>query len=270
MQLTTDYASAIAKSDSAASNHYWPLREAPILNNLQEDKFGPTVILPDTSNLNATQKGHLPIPHLSKTATSTSVFHHLHSPLISLGQLCDDDCEIYLNRKSLKVTKNNKTVLKGHRSTSGDGLWDIPITNSIPSNITPSPSPSIAPANGSINAIIRQDHRAKQDLASFHHGSLFSPSPTTLIDAVKSNFLATFPGLSANLVDKHLPSSVYTAAGHMRHERQGLRSTKTDSSNLSPPSSTTKSHDVICALVASTDKSFYGFNRSLSYSVESR
>lgn len=55
--LTSQFSNAvIAKADSAASNHYFPLRDAFALNDLQEDTHGPTVILPDSSNLTATKK----------------------------------------------------------------------------------------------------------------------------------------------------------------------------------------------------------------------
>ena len=48
------------------------------------------------------------------------------SSLISLGQLCDDDCSVLLDKKKLYVKKNNSMVLEGNRNMK-DGLWDIPI-----------------------------------------------------------------------------------------------------------------------------------------------
>ena len=48
------------------------------------------------------------------------------SSSISLGQLCDDGCNVLLNKKDLKVFKDTKLILKGCRNLS-DGLWDIPI-----------------------------------------------------------------------------------------------------------------------------------------------
>ena len=45
---------------------------------------------------------------------------------MSLGQLCDNDCEIILNKKKLVVLKNNKKILHADRNRS-DGLWDIKI-----------------------------------------------------------------------------------------------------------------------------------------------
>ena len=51
------------------------------------------------------------------------------SSLISLGQLCDDDCVIILDKKVLEVRKKHKLVMKGIRNMK-DRLWDIPITYS--------------------------------------------------------------------------------------------------------------------------------------------
>ena len=48
------------------------------------------------------------------------------SSLISMGQLCDDDCLVVLSKKKLAAIKDNKIVLKGTRNKK-DGLWDIPI-----------------------------------------------------------------------------------------------------------------------------------------------
>jgi len=41
----------IAKGDSAASNHYWALRDSDVLDDVRSDPNGPVVILPDTSTL---------------------------------------------------------------------------------------------------------------------------------------------------------------------------------------------------------------------------
>ena len=45
---------------------------------------------------------------------------------MSLGQLCDDDYEVLLNKKKLTVKNNNKEILHGDRNRSDD-LWDIKI-----------------------------------------------------------------------------------------------------------------------------------------------
>ena len=68
-----------------------------------------------------------------------------------------------------------------------------------------------------LNVIIRK-RQLKKNLVKFLHQSLFSPRPSTLLKAVKKNFLASFPGLTPNLVQKHLETSVPTELGHLRQE----------------------------------------------------
>ena len=47
--------------------------------------------------------------------------------LISLGQLTDDGCDVRMNDKKLKVTKEKETIMTGHRNFT-DGLYDVHIT----------------------------------------------------------------------------------------------------------------------------------------------
>ena len=60
------------------------------------------------------------------TARETKVFNSLNHSLISLGQLYDNDCKSVLTKTKLYAYKDNKKVLEGNCSTSGDGLWNIP------------------------------------------------------------------------------------------------------------------------------------------------
>ena len=120
--------SILAKGDSAASHHYFTNADKPILDNVEKDYLGPTVLLPNSSTLTSTETGDLPgLPTLSKTGKKTAIFNNLHTSLISLGQLCDDGCKVTLTKETLEAKKNGKTILVGNRSTSGDGLWDIPL-----------------------------------------------------------------------------------------------------------------------------------------------
>ena len=50
----------IAKGDSAASNHYWALRDTLVLDNVTDDDFNTTVTLPDKTQISSIQRGALP------------------------------------------------------------------------------------------------------------------------------------------------------------------------------------------------------------------
>ena len=41
--------------------------------------------------------------------------------LISLGQMCDNDCIAILDKNDINILKNTKLILKGHRNKT-DGL----------------------------------------------------------------------------------------------------------------------------------------------------
>ena len=223
----------IAKADSGASNHYFPLNFKTALLNVQ-DIPGPVVHLADDSTIQATARGTLPLTSiLSKKAKYTCVFDELKTPLLSLGQLCDDGCEIHLDSKNLIAVKNDKVVLNGKRNLQ-DGLWDVPIPQNTDlvdddgwtlvkkkrknNNNTP-------PIQHRANIILRKD-KTKLELAQWLHASCGSPNKSTFVKAIEKGNFITWPGLSSNLIKKHLPMSEATAKGHLNQERKNLQSTK--------------------------------------------
>ena len=68
--------------------------------------------LPDKSQILSVQRGKLPIKGISDNATETRIFNDLNHSLISLGQLCDDDCKVILTKKKLVAYKNNLKIFK--------------------------------------------------------------------------------------------------------------------------------------------------------------
>jgi hypothetical protein len=148
-----------AKADSGASSHYFRETDQNILSNLRATPFEPTGMLPDSTHVQETHSGLLPLHHsLSKTAKKTA--HVLdgmtNSSLISIGQLCDDDCVAILDKRRLQVFKNSKCILMGPRNTT-DALWDIVLPLLTASATSVKATPVEARANQQINAIIRKD-----------------------------------------------------------------------------------------------------------------
>ena len=91
----------------------------------------------------------------------------------------------------------------------------------------------------------------------------------TLINAVNNSFFSTWPGLTKELVSKHLGKSRATSKGHMNRERQGLHSTKKKIEPISTPTEKepdddyipldhathTKEPDIICFLTSNQEVS---------------
>ena len=117
----------IAKGDSGASHHYWRKADVKCLNNVQPNK-SIKVTLPNSQSISSTIQGTLPLSNeLTSKAKIAVVLPNLtSSSLISLGQLCDDGCNINLDKDRMNIYKNNKLMIQGSRNKA-DGLWDIPI-----------------------------------------------------------------------------------------------------------------------------------------------
>ena len=158
----------------------------------------------------STIAGQLPLsPHLSTTAQAAFVLDELKTgTLISLAQLCDDDCIALFTKYNVKIIKDNNVIITGRRMDNG--LWSIPIKS---------------PPSHQANGILRTD-KTSHDLAKYHHATLGSPVPSTLLRAIRRGHLTTFPGLTINLISKHLPASIATVLGHQDQESKHLRSTK--------------------------------------------
>ena len=57
-----------------------------------------------------------------------------------------------------------------------------------------------------MNVILRKQQK-HSDLAEFLHGCCCSPVPSTFIKAITNNHFITWPGLTPDLINKHLPPS---------------------------------------------------------------
>ena len=222
---------------------------------------GPNVHLADDSTIKATAMGLLPLTSaLSDTAKHTYIFGELSTPLISLGQLCNDGCNVLLTRKNLVAVKNNTIVLTGTRNPI-DKLWDVPLPqqptpittsewttvpvtkltthNNNNQSISSTQRPSSLSNNNryaplfiaddnkqhKANIILRAD-KSKMELAQWLHACCGSPTINTFCKAIdKGNFI-TWPGLTSNLIKNNLPLVQATAKGHLNQERKNLQSTK--------------------------------------------
>ena len=68
---------------------------------------GPTVHLPNLETITSTAAGLLPLTTtISSQAKLADLFDDLHSTsLVSLGQLCDDGCQVLSDKKNIYVIK---------------------------------------------------------------------------------------------------------------------------------------------------------------------
>jgi hypothetical protein len=162
------------------------------------------VRLPNNSTIQATHVGCLPYDQLPSSATSTHIFPGLKSASsLSIGQLCDVGCKAVFRKRDLQIyDEDHKLVINGKRNPA-DGLWDvdIPSTKTILSDH--SNTKGTPPEHRKANAVL-QLHKTKAELAQYLHAACFSPVPSTFVQAIKKGHFITWPGLTAELITKHL------------------------------------------------------------------
>lgn len=121
----------IAKGDSGATNHcLWPQDQHSLTN--KQPNTSTQITLPNNKAAPSTIQGALSIsPVLSLKAKQVLVLLKLKSSsLISFDQLCNDDRIISLDKKDIKLCKDEKLIIRGYRNPS-DGLWDMPIKSTM-------------------------------------------------------------------------------------------------------------------------------------------
>ena len=213
-----------AKIDSGATQNYIQYKHRHLLTNVNILKNGPKAFLPNKTIIQADREGHILLHNdLSQKAQKAYSFPQLtNESLISVGQLCDDNCKVLFDKSSVKVIKNNKTILSGSRSCK-DKLYDLKIPNhNIKNNNNLMPTFDIGQQ---INFIIHKD-QTKTDLARYLHATAFSPSISTFIKAIRRGNFVTWPGIDNLNLPRLLGTPMATAKGHLDSERKNLQSTK--------------------------------------------
>jgi hypothetical protein len=106
----------------------------------------------------------------------------------------------------MRILDDGVCVLTGHRHIP-TGMWHVDL---------PPPKKHLANRIGDPKTA---------ELVAYAHAAMFSPSLTTLDQAIRKGFLINFPGLTATSLRKHPPRSIPMAKGHLDQTRQNQRST---------------------------------------------
>jgi hypothetical protein len=167
---------------------------------------------------------------LASSSQGRPHFDNLKSgSLISIGQLCDDECVALFTKYGVKILKHGKVIITGKHNAK-NGLWNIPLAPKDNSSPTTQPQPTNRPQHQANGAI--QNLQTKQDLAGYLHGCNLSPLPSTFLQAVQRGHYESWPGLTPSLISKHLPKALATSKGHLQMQQKNIRSTKLDANVL--------------------------------------
>jgi hypothetical protein len=222
-----------------------------LCSNAKPTKNGVSVLLLDGGTIRATHTTKLPIKALPYAARQAHLFPALSSgALLSIGQLCDHGCQAIFNASTVNIIKNHQTVLQGQRNPT-NGMWVIQLPahdGDAPPTPAPSPNKPIAcsTSDQTTNAVLTTpapkqaiacsaiEHKTKADLVTFLHAACFSPATSTFLRAVKAGYFATWPGLTPELITKHLPKSLASVKGHLDQQHKNVRSAKQNPPKPSP------------------------------------
>ena len=158
--------------------------------------------------MQATHTCELNIPHLPHAARQAHMFDELASgSLLSIGQLCDAGCTAWFDKKKLYIFYQGKIIMQGTRQRNKLWTMDEPITQ-----------------HHSLNSVV--DAPTIAERIKFYHASLFSPTMTTLENAIKAGYLVTFPHITTKQLRQFPPNSTATVKGHMHAIKGNKNRTK--------------------------------------------
>jgi hypothetical protein len=159
--------------------------------------------------------------------------------LLSVGQICNEGYIVTFKNALVTVCNSQKfQILSGPRDLD-TGLWRI----------------NLKQDNQQVHQPVANNvYELRNTRALFHYlnKALFIPKKYALLKAVKNGHLVTWPGLTKDVIHKHLKLTPVTAMGHMYQRRQNIRSnSKTPIADV-PTTETdlgTKTHLVYAVLV---------------------
>ena len=169
-------------------------------------------MIPNGASITAHAQYNLQVQNVLKQASGTDILPSFKHSLISVGQLCDDDCTAIFSKHQCTIyNKHNQPVVTGFRNHT-TRLYEqhIPTYNNQNTHQT----------NATLPTTNLQEH------IKYLHQCAFSPTTRTWIQAVKKGHFKTWPGVTVEVIQHYLPKSEPTTLGHIDQQRKNLQSTK--------------------------------------------
>lgn len=203
--------------DSGATSHF--MTEA--MNLPKGNQSHKEVYLPDNTKLQTSTATQLPFPQLSEGAREADILPGLKRALLSVNKLAEEGYTTIFHpgeegvtvheQGTVEIVMKAQPVLHGNK-INGEKLWTVASKqNDIKQeekihNVYSLPSTS-------------------QSIRYLHAAAGF-PVKETWLNAIAAGNYITWPGLTIAAVRKHCPDADETQKGHMKKQRQGVRSTR--------------------------------------------
>ena len=124
--------------ETTATKNYIIPHDLNICNKVK-DTLGPKVAVADGCIISPTKKAIIPLLKklTEKDRLAFSCENLKSGSLISIGQLCDDDCIAIFTNYDVQIIWRNEILIRGKRTDNG--LWKIPLSNNQPTLVSNTP-----------------------------------------------------------------------------------------------------------------------------------
>ncbi len=177
--------------------------------------------LPNNTRLQTSTKTKLPFKKLTKAAREADILPGLKRSLLSMNKMAEGGYTtifhpgeegVTIHKEGMvTITTSEPLVLKGYKNNPAK-LWTVSATQNTENHEEASNVYSLPSIQQSIKYL---------------HAAAGFPVKETWIDAIKHGNFLTWPGLTTTTIRKHFPDLDETQQGHMKKQRQGVRSTRT-------------------------------------------
>jgi hypothetical protein len=152
-------------------------------------------------------------PELNKAESIAHVLPGMANHyLLSVGQLCNEGYTVTFSIESVTIYNSQGIqILRGARDLD-TGLWRINLRKKYQQT-----QQEVA------NKVY--ELRNTGALVNYLHKSMFSPTKSAFLQAVKNGHLVNWPGLTETAINKHLKLTPATTMGRMNQRRKNIRST---------------------------------------------
>jgi hypothetical protein len=221
--------------------------------------------IPNGSIIESTHEADLIYLSLRKAARHADVVPGLfHYSLMSVGTLVDAGYIVIFDKTEVRIMDGDHIIMRGQRHPH-TGLWHMK-----PQKPQEPPSTETTRTTDEEPQHILQEYAGAAigapttaAMIKFDHAALFSPSLSTLNQALDNHWLLNFPGLSRKSFQKHPPKSAATDKGHLDQQRKNSQSTKPkepanndDGSDIIPTGIDERTHLCYAATVEATGQVF--------------
>ena len=213
-----------AAIDIGCSTHTWPLT-VPV-HNFQKSASSAAinVKLPNDQVMAQSHHGTVPMSDMPSSVHHVKIIlDHSYKPLLSLGQLTDSGYKFQGDNNYMILTHiSHQRLITTRCPSSGMYLLSLINPHSAPPSLTFPRTPTL---QASSTRIIKGTQylanntfsmSTNPDLAMYYHRALLCLVPSTFITAINNGNFSTWPGLTVELIAKHLPKILATAKGHAK------------------------------------------------------